>query len=169
MSEWTSNIKASASELPVPRDSQLEIANKEINRLFSLFYSITNPPANSTQMSSALKIATNAIEEFTQRGMHADYHFMEPAWEYLAKLGARVSKHVQSEPKYRQDGCLMVETFPGLERLHREWEVQERNLQAILTRIDIQVARMQDPTMTRDAAKVLIGLKPRLFLDTTYS
>jgi hypothetical protein len=88
--------------------------------------------------------------------------------EHMSQLGKRISRYVQSEPKYRQDGCLLVATYPRLDRLHREWEVQERKLQTILTRIDVDVAQIQNPGMTRQSAKVMIGLGPRLYLKKEY-
>jgi hypothetical protein len=113
-------------------------------------------------------MAYDALDDFTQSGIHENFHFMQPAWEHMSQLGKRISRYVQSEPKYRQDGCLLVATYPRLDRLHREWEVQERKLQAILTRIDVDVAQIQNPGMTRQSAKVMIGLGPRLYLKKEY-
>lgn len=154
--------------VPVPTESQLETANREVNKLFGLFFDITNPPANSTQMLTVLQMVSDALDDFTQSGIHESFQFMQPAWEHMSQLGERVSRYVQSEPKYRQDGCLLVASYPRLDRLHRDWEIQERKLQAVLTRVDVDVARIQNPCMTRQSAKVMIGLGPRLYLKKEY-
>lgn len=153
---------------PVPTESQLETANREANKLFGLLFDITSPPANRAQMLTVLQMTSDALDDFTQSGIHESFQFMQPAWEHMSQLGERISRYVQSEPKYRQDGCLLVASYPRLDRLHREWEVQERKLQAILTRIDVDVARIQNPGMTRQSAKVMIGLGPRLYLKKEY-
>lgn len=166
----TDSKKLNVEECPsVPSELLLEEINGHINGLFTILgWTLENPKSLIEPDGSIIKHASWVLllDNFDRIGSRRkDYEFVKPAWDYLSRLGHRIKAELEKQPKYEIDGCLMMARYPRLDQLMQHWQGHEAKLQTIMTRCDVKALRVQNPGLTLAEAKVMVGLKPRLYLE----
>jgi len=101
------------------------------------------------------------IKSYLDESIYYEMSFLLPAWKYLDKLVLNIQKALDSH--IQMDGCIVhmdgLADDPAL-----NWSKNSAELQALLTKIEVDITRRKNPGISRSEAAVMVALQPILVL-----
>lgn len=145
-----------------PDEETLRWGAKEVSDFYSYIRMSVNQDIRISFGGDLLASVEEMVKSYSDESVHYEMAFLLPAWKYLENLVSRIQAAYK---KYVQkDGCIIhmdgIENDPAL-----DWVKNEKELQAIMTEVEVGVMRKQNRQLTKNEAAVMVALRPILVLE----